>query len=198
MRIYLKAMLEEPSCQSEPSDDELMERIKQKDKTSFSNLIGRYEMRILNFAYQLTGDRPLAEDLAQEIFLRLYQMAPSYNPKGKFLPYLFAMARHVIIDFLRKRGSELRHQKELGQTMKDLTEKSSRGEIQELIHLGLQKLPEKFRTPLVLCELQNFSYKEAAEIIGTSVKTLSSRLSRAKIYFKRNLAPYLKKEYEGL
>ena len=190
---------------SEESDETLMVRLMGGQDAAFEALHDRYAGRIHNFIGRFVGDRQWAEDLTQEVFLKLYRNPSAFDPRKRFLTWIFAVARNACIDFLRLKklpvlpmspgedGERSVLEPEAG-ARHDPVERAASTELDERVQQVVNTLSPKLREVFVLCAVQGLSYEDAAEIIGCPVKTVSSRLSRARerfyLRFERFLGPF--------
>jgi RNA polymerase sigma-70 factor (ECF subfamily) len=184
-----------------PSED-LMTKIAEGDEDAFEILVNRHQTSILNLAYRFVGDRTQAKDLAQEVFLRVWQAAKTYKPDAKFTTWLYRITANLCFNELksarRRRWFQFRRSNEdnersIEETFSDgsptaedlLLEKERSRQISD----ALQSLPDNQRMALVLKRYDDLSYEEIAQIIGCSVSAVESLLVRA----KRTLQEKLKK-----
>ena len=169
---------------------------------TFDALFERYGGRIRSFVYRFVGDREVAEDLAQEVFLKLYRNPRSFDPRGRFMTWIFAVARNACIDWLRLKklpvvpvgGGGDDEDPTLEPTAPIAyapDETALHSELQERMKEVLSRLSDKLREVFVLCAIQGLSYEDAAAVIGCPVKTVSSRLSRARDQFFLGFRKYL-------
>ncbi|MFT7616642.1 MAG: RNA polymerase sigma-70 factor (ECF subfamily) [Planctomycetota bacterium] len=197
-RLKIEAPLPEP----EESDEVLMVRVAEGDVESYEKLYHRYKNRILTFIHRYVGDRDWAEDLTHETFLKLYKNPQAFDPRNRFVTWLFTVARNLSIDFLRRRRptSGLTVSDGDDQTftleLPDSTHQSPQDaalikELEENIQGTLNSLSDKLREVFILCAIQGLSYEEVANIVGCPAKTVSSRLSRARKRFLKSFHPYL-------
>lgn len=180
------------------STEELVARVRAGDEEAFRLIFDRYSRPVLGFIYDMVGDRSLAEDLAQETFVRAYRGLHGLREETKLSTWLFAIAKNCAREQLRSRrrnegnveldaepAFELRDH---GQTPSGaLLDKELSGVIQR----ALQKLDEDKRTVFTLKVLQQRSYEEIAEITGFSVGKLKTDLHRARAEMRKRLGPYL-------
>ncbi len=171
-------------------DDSLMASLAGGRADALREIIRRHGPALVNFLYQLVGDRAAAEDLSQETFLRVYRAASRYVPGGGFRAWLYTIARHLALNHQRDRALE---RDRLPEPAPPATapDGGERGELQQAIERAIEAVAEPFRSALVMCVLHGLSYEEAAEASGCSVKTLSSRLARGRERFREAMAPYL-------
>ena len=176
-----------------PSSEDLMIRIAEGDQNAFEILVNRHQTFILNLVYRFIGDRTQAKDLAQEVFLRVWQGAKGYRPDAKFTTWIYRIAANLCLNELksarRKNWFSFRHTTEdtdntLEETLPDkspsaedllLTKERSR-QISE----ALQSLPANQRMALVLKRYDDLPYEEIARIMDCSVSAVESLLVRAK------------------
>lgn len=171
-----------------PTDNELVVRCLARDEIAWQLLVERHSRRILNIAYQFTGRRGEAEDLAQEIFLRVYRSLAKFDLRTSFLPWLVRLSRNLCIDEYRSRAREKsmmtgeepnpdRTADSRAGPMRSLEER----EIAQRVQDGLRCLPEELRTMLVLRDLQGLSYAEIADSLQLPEGTVKSRIHRARL-----------------
>jgi RNA polymerase sigma-70 factor, ECF subfamily len=183
------------------SDEELMTGIVRGDEYAFQVLVERHQISLLNLIYRFIGDRTKSQDLAQEVFLRVWQAAGNYKPKAKFTTWLYRIAANLCLNELKasRRNKWLRffHVEREVQTVGE--EDFSNGspspedlllamERSRQITSALQSLPENQRMALILKRYDGLSYEEIARILNCSVSAVESLLVRA----KRNLQEKLK------
>jgi RNA polymerase sigma-70 factor, ECF subfamily len=172
------------------TDEDLMEAICNGDQMAYQVMVKRFLSSISHYAYRLLGNKKDTEDIAQETFLRVWLNANSWQPEQAMLStWIHRIAHNLCIDYLRKHGRM--------QTQENFEEKLS-GESDPAGSIGgdekvtaltaaIGRLPENQRSALALCHYQNFSNKEAAAIMGVSVKALESLISRAKRTLKNSV-----------
>jgi len=185
------------------SDEQLMLNAGQGDRNAFDELVRRYSSRMVNVAYQVLGDRELAEDVAQETFLRAYKSAARYRQISKFSTWLYTIALNLCRNELRRRkfktyslegmaerdeDSKIRIDIPDEKTQPDLD--MERKEAGTLVRQAVEKLPEKFKTPLVLRDIQELTYEEISEILNLPEGTVKSRINRGRMRVKEILKPY--------
>ena len=185
-----------------PSED-LMARITEGDEYAFELLVGRHVSSILNLIYRFIGDRTKSQDLAQEVFIRVWQAAGSYQPKAKFTTWIYRITANLCINELkssrrRKLFQFLRFGEDQENTIEEVLVDGSPSpedlllsrEQSRRISDALQSLPANQRMALVLRRYDNLSYQEIAKILNCSVSAVESLLIRAKRDLQKKLAPY--------
>jgi RNA polymerase sigma-70 factor (ECF subfamily) len=169
-------------------DDSLAARIRDGDDAALTELMDRTKRPILNFVYRLLGNASEADDVAQEVFVRVYQNIRQFRPgRARFSTWLFQIARNAAIDHLRKRAR--RREELLDETTPAAASREvEANEIGGRIAIAVAELPEDQRTAFVLAEYHGKSYAEIAEVMSCSEKSVESRLYRAKQFLKEKLA----------
>ncbi len=172
---------------------------------AFDELVSRYQVRLLNFIYRTVGDRERAEDLVQEVFIRIYRHLHRFDQTKKFSTWAYTIASNLAKNELRNRS---RNPLVLFQTIKrhweadhrplQFEDSSSRPDdlyrkrhLRELVEQSVSQLPEHHRVVFVLRELEGKTYEEIAEITGCNLGTVKSRLNRARNNFATIIAPHL-------
>jgi RNA polymerase sigma-70 factor (ECF subfamily) len=184
----------EPITQVQPpSDAGLMERVRGGDREAFSGLVDLHKDAVVNYLARLTGDRDRAEDLAQETFLRLWRSAASYVEQGYLRAFLFRIATNLV-------RSEERREKRfrlllpfLGRRDHDEPAAPSGLLLQELhreVAGAVAALPLRYRVPLVLHEIEGWSYGDIARELGCREGTVKSRIHRGRQHLRQKLQPY--------
>jgi RNA polymerase sigma-70 factor, ECF subfamily len=186
------------------SDHALIEATKQGDETAFAEIVSRYRNPITNYLYRLLNDYEEAVDLAQETFVRVYFAAERYHTGFAFSTYLYRIATNLAISELRRR----KRRKLLSLTglfQPDGEEETDfnptddnplpdanllEDEQSRIIGRAIAALPEKYRMPIVLRDVEGKSYEEVAQIMGLGLGTTKSRISRARGLLKEKLKHY--------
>ena len=161
----------------------------------FDRIYAEHHARILRYLTRMVGVQD-AEDLAQEVFIRAARSYDDFRHEAKIETWLYRIATHVAVD--RLRGTASRRETLLGQeldevaadgreTVSSLEEKTLRRAANECIRNVIYGLPENYRTPLILSELEGFTNREIAEIMDVSLDTVKIRLHRAKEQLKQAL-----------
>ncbi len=175
----------------EAADWDLVARVKAGDDAAFDGLMERYKRPVLSFVYRMIGDADEAQDVAQDVFVRVYQALhkPRFRQRdARFSSWLFQVARHAAIDVLRKRRRRplewLSPRHEQGATLSD-PEPDAAGrlaatELGRQIAAAAAELPEKQRAIFILADYEGLSYAEIAAVMRCSVKSVETRLYRAR------------------
>jgi RNA polymerase sigma-70 factor (ECF subfamily) len=180
------------------STEELVERVRAGDEEAFRLIFDRYSRPVLSFIFDMVGDRALAEDLAQETFVRAFRGLNTLREETKLSTWLFAIAKNCAREQLRSRR---RHAANVEIDAEPAFELHDHGrtpsgqlldkELSGVIQGALMKLDEDKRTVFTLKVLQQHSYEEIAEITGFSVGKLKTDLHRARAEMRRRIGPYL-------
>ncbi|MDT7779104.1 MAG: hypothetical protein QOC99_1616 [Acidobacteriota bacterium] len=180
------------------STEELVARVRAGDEEAFRLIFNRYSRPILSFIFDMVGDRTLAEDLAQETFVRAFRGLGSLREETKLSTWLFAIAKNVAREQLRSRRRQEGNVELDGEPAFELHDhaRTPSGalldkELSGVIQGALMKLDEDKRTVFTLKVLQQHSYEEIAEITGFSVGKLKTDLHRARAEMRRRIGPYL-------
>ncbi len=171
-------------------DEDLVRRVGAGDRRAAAEIVRRHLPRMVGLARRMLGDAAEAEDVAQEVFLRVWKHAAAWKPgAAKFETWMHRVAINLCLDRLRRAG---RHGGDVPPETVDGRASATRAlddrQRRERVRDALQKLPERQRAALVLCYYQDRTNIEAAEIIGVSVDALESLLSRARRTLKSALA----------
>lgn len=171
---------------------------KKGDLNAFEALVKRYQRMVYRLCFHLTGNHMIAEDLAQETFLKAYVNLPHFLDGYDFCVWLRKMALNLCLTFLRKNKRERRFK-----TMDELhnlvvlipamdspEETLERKEAKKKFLAALHSLPEDQKTVFILKTYENMSYQEIALATGWKMGTVMSRLNRARKKLRENLAPY--------
>ncbi|HEX4962674.1 MAG TPA: sigma-70 family RNA polymerase sigma factor [Thermoanaerobaculia bacterium] len=182
-----------PMVLEQPSDAELMSRVRGGDRDAFADLVDRHKDAVVSYLARLTADRDRAEDLAQETFLRLFRSARDYVEQGYLRAYLFRIATNLV-------RSEERRERRLRLLMPFLPREEHaepaaassmlRRELHREVAAALALLPLRYRVPLVLHEIEGWTYVDIAQELGCREGTVKSRVHRGRQQLKQKLEAY--------
>ena len=185
------------------TDLSLVERCRANDDAAFSEVVARYKAKIYNYVYRMTGSADDAEDLTQEVFIRMYTSIDSFRGQSSLNTWLFRIAGNLCIDRFRRSknrtpaysldepvGDDAQTQEVADETYAPhrLLENV---EMAEQIQMALSKLPEKLRATLLLHDIEGLPYEEIAQIAGCPLGTVKSRLFNARMQLRQHLSGYL-------
>ncbi len=177
------------------TDVDLLPRCRRGDEAAWRELIALHTRRVFALAYRFTGRVDEAEDLTQEVFIKVYQTLHRYRENdGPFGGWLMAVARNHAIDRYRRRKQErLRRSHDL-QVLEALPAPGEhpvasleRQERASWVHRGLRALPAELRLPLILRDLQGLPYEEIASSLAIPLGTVKSRINRARLELAKRL-----------
>ena len=186
-------------------DVQLMLRVRDDDALAFEELVQRYQNRLVSILEHLVRKREQAEDLAQEVFLRVYRARKTYQPQAKFSTWLFTIANNVAKN--AKRSLARRREVNLANEEVDAppaleqmalaasglmpSRQLDKSERAEMVRLAIECLNERQRMALLLSKFENMSYLEIADTMDMSVKATKSLLCRARENLRELLQPYV-------
>ncbi len=197
-------MSEQKSSYLSDPDVLLMMAFKEGDNPSFEKLMVKYFPRVLNFVYRYTNNRAISEEIAQEVFIKVYQNRAKYEPRAKFQTWVFTIARNVSLNELRRKkptfsidtpvitsqGSINRQFEDEKAVMAD--QQMLKEERASYVREAISSLPENQRVATILLRYEGLSYAEIAKTMNTTEKAVKSLLSRAKESLKEKLAKFVK------
>jgi RNA polymerase sigma-70 factor (ECF subfamily) len=179
-------------------DTKLMLKFAKGDASAFEQILKKYKKLVINIAYRFIQDRIEAEDIAQEVFLRVYESAKRYKPKAKFSTWIYKITLNVCLNKLRSKKHlqtiSLNKPKEIPDpTYIHPFINLEKKELNQLIKEAIDSLPINQRIAVILQKYQGLSYREISKIMGCSTSAVDSLLQRAKQNLKRKLTPFFKK-----
>lgn len=171
---------------------DLISQAKRGDRAAFGELVRRHREGVVNVVYRMCGDAHLAEDAAQEAFIRAWQKLPSYRPRSPFRNWVYRIATNVALDALRRERitvdiDEIPLSTSGGgpEAVVELNERA------QMVQQAVLSLPPASRTVLVLREYEGLSYREIADSLDIPIGTVMSRLNYARKHLAEDLAPHL-------
>jgi len=188
------------------SDEDLMVRVAEDDERAFAELVRRFQGRVTNLVSRVLNDRECADDLAQEVFVRVFVHRRNYRHGSKFSTWLFTIAANLAKNEIRRRVrrrnwfsldalQELL--KDSAIQLADPTEGREslleREQLQAAVGRAIATVPEKYRLALVLRDIEGLPYEEISQVLGIPGGTVRSRINRARSMLKRKLQPLLGK-----
>jgi RNA polymerase sigma-70 factor (ECF subfamily) len=194
------------------SDTSLIERCQRNDVAAFNEIVGRYKNKIYNYVYRMVGNSEDADDLTQEVFVKMYLALDTFRNHSSLSTWLYRIAGNLCIDSHRKRS---RRETGFGGTISSLDEPIggdgnddgpsrdipdntfepakvvARYEMDAHIQIALAKLPEKMRTVVILHDIEGLQYEEIAEVVSCPLGTVKSRLFNARTALRQHLSAYM-------
>jgi RNA polymerase sigma-70 factor (ECF subfamily) len=187
-------------------DIRLMLRVRDDDNSAFGELVELYHQRLVTVMHHLVGRGDEAEDLAQEVFLRVFRSRKKYHPRAKFSTWLFAIANNLALNHLRNRqrkpvvalpardsgplGPRPAEQLVAGREQPPDHAMQER-ELAAVVRAALETLNERQRVAVVLNKFEDMNYAEIAEVLGLTTKAVKSLLSRARENLRLALKDYI-------
>lgn len=188
-------------------DVRLMLRVRDDDAPAFEELVCRYQARLIGVLEHLVGDRQQAEDLAQEVFLRVFRSRKNYQPAAKFSTWLFTIANHVALNARRNRARrrEVHLDADSNASRPAVSAASAvmassgqmparqldKAEMRDVVRAAVGGLNERQRMAVLLNKFEGMNYQEIADVMEMSVKAIKSLLMRARVNLRELLEPYL-------
>lgn len=164
------------------TDELIMEAVKRGELQQATLLFERYNKRIFNFLARMTMDRYLAEDLTQNVFLRIIKYRTSYREGNKFQSWIYQVARNVFSDHYqahKNKFSDFVDVEKISDHMADREESDEQDEKEKILHRSMAKLTDEQRELLVLTRFQQMKYEEVAAIMDTTVANIKVKVHRA-------------------
>lgn len=184
-----------------------MARVAEDDERAFSELVRRFQGRVINLISRVLNDREASDDLAQEVFVRVFVHRRNYRRGSRFSTWLFTIAANLAKNEIRRRVRRRNwfSLDALTETLKDsvpaLADPTEgreslmeREQLQEALGRAIATVPEKYRLSLVLRDIEGLPYEEIAQVLGIPGGTVRSRINRARVMLKRKLQPLLRRE----
>lgn len=191
------------------SDEDLMARVAEDDERAFTELVRRFQGRVMNLIGRVLNDRNGADDLAQEVFVRVYVHRRNYRRGSKFSTWLFTIAANLAKNEIRRRVRRRNWfsldalTEVLQDSLPQLADRAEgretvleREQLQGEVGRAIATVPEKYRLALVLRDIEGLAYEEIADVLGVPGGTVRSRINRARSMLKRKLQPLLRKQDE--
>lgn len=180
------------------TDYQLIKSFQEGNEGAFRFLVERYQNRIQNLFYSIFRDRDYAEDLAQEVFIKVYRALPNFRFESSFYTWLYRIA-------VNKSRDEMRHRKLQRFFSFEQLDDGAEAELQarlatlpqnrddeEIVALGLKMVPEPFKSAVILRDIEGLSYEEIADILHCELGTVKSRIARGRTALRNAIKPLLK------
>ncbi len=188
-------------AQEENEDAQLMQLVGRGDMGAFEKLVERHQSLVAGTVARMLGSNSDVEDIAQQVFIRVWKSASRYTPRAKFTTWLLKITRNLVFNELRrsKRHTHVPLQPEASVDPRPLKDESGLApdasllelELQRTIEHAIMKLPEAQRMALILRRYEELSYEEIGEVLGLSVPAVKSVLFRARTELRARLSKYL-------
>lgn len=188
----------------DPNEEDLalMARIAGGDERAFALLVEKHQGAVIGTVAKMTNFSPDSEDIAQQVFLRIWKSAKRYKPTAKFTTFLFTITKNLVFNETRKRSrrkeSSLEEQEEdwhqrvaVDDNIAQPDQKLEQAEMKKAIDRAIATLPEKQKMAVILRRYEQLSYEEIAEVLGLSVSGVKSQLFRARGTLRELLEKFL-------
>lgn len=191
---------------SNEEDLALMARIARDDESAFQTLVEKHQHAVIGTIAKMTQNSADSEDLAQQVFLRIWKSAKRYKATAKFTTYLFTITRNLVFNDSRKKSRRKEHSlnEQTDDWQNSLADPNTsfqpdqalaETELRRIIDQAIVTLPEKQRISLILRRYEKMPYEEIARVLKISVPAVKSQLFRARAHLRESLAPHLKIEH---
>lgn len=202
MPSYIPMHQEPVTPTAEGSRDHLlMQQIADGDHEAFRHLIERHQNMVVGTVAKMLGNASEAEDIAQQVFLRIWKSAKRYKPTAKFTTYLFTITRNLVFNEIRRRKrrnevssderEEVAHYQIADSSEYRPDQELARQELTEIVDKAIADLPEQQRMAVVLRRYEQMPYGEISEVLGISISAVKSQLFRARTALRESLGSYL-------
>ena len=173
----------------------LMLRVQKGDERAFEELVNKHTRGVLNLVYRYLGDASIAEDVAQDIFVKIYRVRMKYEPKARFSTWLYRIAVNHCLNEIRARKSRPAAAAPIDDLLvhprcEDPEAQLARKELERAVKAAVDALPENQRMAVLLVRYEDLSYEEVAEAMSLSLEAVKSILFRAKENLQQSLARF--------
>ena len=169
----------------EKSDEALMRQLQTGDSSAFDTLVKRWEKPLLNYCYRMVNEITLAEDLRQEVFLRIYRSAKTYSPTAQFSTWMYRIATNLCLDTLAKQ--QRRKERPIAAYLESESERLIdpsdapdaalvKKETENCVRLALARLPEDQRVVVIMRHYHDMKFHEIATVVERPISTVKSRM----------------------
>lgn len=196
-----------PLAWTEQRDEDLIALVQNGQKRAYDELVRRYRGRLYSFILRMVADPVEAEELAQDTLIRAYIHADKYREIARFSTWLFTIATNLVRNRVRKQKRQPRMLTldpapaddddiplDPPDPIADPTRRIEGQELGELIAQATSRIPEKYRVPFLLREVEQLTYEEIQQVTGLKLGTVRSRINRARTRFRQNIKPLLRNE----
>ena len=181
----------------------LMAKVVRGDEDAFAEIVKKHQHAVLGTVAKMTNQSPDTDDIAQQVFIRLWKSAERYKPTAKFTTFLFTITKNLVFNATRKKSGKNEYSFDAleGKWRQSIEDKRSdsrpdklieQTELRQIIDEAISSLPEKQRLAVVLRRYEKMPYEEIAETLGISIPAVKSQLFRARTALRESLGRYLK------
>ncbi|MFQ5708714.1 MAG: RNA polymerase sigma factor [bacterium] len=192
------------------NEQELIEKAKQGETEAFRQLYEGYKIGVFNFILHMVGQRQDAEDILQDVFVKMHKKLPGLRETRYFSTWLFSIAKNEAINYSKRNRRRLHEAIDDSEgcpgtqsghwvvsKIGDPQREAANRELEAQVESALAKVPELYRAAFVLGVLEGYSYKEVADILGCTVNNVKSRVFRARAVLSVELKPYFETNLRG-
>ncbi len=183
------------------SESKIMSEVAKGDLSAFRQIVERYQNPLLNYIHRYTGDRVSSEDIAQEVFLRVFKTAKEYRPISSFKAWIFKIATNLCLNELRdnkihRNTIDIFELNEAGfvalaEKRPSPVKELENQELSSILKKALKSLPENQRVALLLHKYSGFPYLEISQMMNCSISAVESLIHRARQSLRKQLTPHL-------
>ena len=178
-----------------PAIDAIIERCLKGDQAAWDEIVRLYWRKVFNVAYKFVGRHDLAEDLTQDIFLKLYRSLNTFDRRANFQTWLISVSRNLCIDHyrsVRKERETVNRDVDASELTPASTDKSAQALLEQrdrvtMLRAALNRLPPTLRTAVLMRDIQELAYTEIAEKLGVPEGTVKSRINRGRTELARQI-----------
>lgn len=187
-------------------DAELMVAVQQGNTTAFDQLVYKYHRSIVSFIYRFVNNSAEAEELAQDVFLRIYRARHTYEPRARFAAWIYRIATNVSLKEAKRRqrmrfwsrdrdlrDDSSREEETLRDPLQDAESRMLTSELEQAVRGAIRSLPRNEKVALVLRRYEDLSYREIAEVMDCTEAAVKTYIHRGKLHLRDRLLPYLRK-----
>ncbi len=197
-------MVDEPMDLTDP-DAELMVAVQKGDNSAFDQLVYKYHKLIVSFIYRFVNNPAVAEELAQDVFLRVFRARHSYEPRARFAAWIYRIATNVSLKEA-KRGRRMRfwsrdhdsreaaqgEEETVRDPLPDAEVRLLTSELERAVRGAIRSLPPNEKAAVILRRYEDLSYREIAEIMECSEAAVKTYIHRGKLHMRDRILPYLR------
>lgn len=171
---------------SELSDEEVVEIVRTKDKNKYAEIIKRYQIKLIRYAYYIVGDKHIGDDVVQEGFIKAYVNLNSFNTKKKFSSWIYRIVHNEAINMLgRHKKQRIINKQAESDSGINLEDEFIKNELINHVNHCLNQVSVMYKEPLSLFYLEEKSYEEISDILRIPIGTVGTRINRAKGVMKK-------------
>ncbi len=187
--MFTDVLIRPRKNKADRSDDELMGMVRRGDNEAFRILYNRYKSQLFIYSLRMLNDREAAQDMLQEIFVRLHENAGKYESGTNFAGWIHTIARNLCINAKRNRKEQV----DFDETAQYFSTKTNDSDVllREKLAEEIAALPDIYQEAVILREYEGYSYKQIAEITGQTLATVKFRIFKGRELLRETLAPWL-------